>query len=415
MTPHMNLERARFLMRLYGLDALLLCSPENFYYSTGYASMIFELYRQAPLAMALFPAEEDVEPAIIAPEIDVEAIRRSSGVQSVYGIPLWWEVYDLAEISNNEEELKSWMAQVNPKEPPVQYDRRTICDLLATIMGDRKLSSGRVGLELDTIDANTFNLLQQANPKVEFIDSTALMYELRSIKTLAEIEDLRQACMLTEAGILAAIEDIGAGTTIDAIYDALHVGVRSAARDHDLTGALGPITGQPSLAAQGWPTQPDRIVGPGTTIKFDVQVCLSHQHSDLGRTFVFGAPTREQRYIYNGLASAHARMRNLLRPGTRICELYKAGRNALLEAGLGRHSNSRGHFGHSVGLDPKIEEPPFISAIEERNLAPGMVLALETPFYGAGLGVFQLEDLFLIASDGCEALNKLPRDLIQLG
>ena len=43
-----------------------------------------------------------------------------------------------------------------------------------------------------------------------------------------------------------------------------------------------------------------------------------------------------------------------------------------------------------------------------------MVLAVEAPFYGWGLGLFQLEDYLLITQDGSEVLDELPRELVQL-
>jgi Xaa-Pro aminopeptidase len=148
-------------------------------------------------------------------------------------------------------------------------------------------------------------------------------------------------------------------------------------------------------------------------VKFDVQVAVSHYYSDVGRTFVYGRQTDDQRWIYDGLRQAHEKMREKLLPGMPICEVYQAGRDALARAGLGRHE--RGHFGHSVGLDPRIEEPPFISRTETTPLEPGMVMALETPFYGLGVGVFQLEDMCLITEDGCEIWNRLPDELMQIG
>jgi Xaa-Pro aminopeptidase len=61
-----------------------------------------------------------------------------------------------------------------------------------------------------------------------------------------------------------------------------------------------------------------------------------------------------------------------------------------------------------------IEEPPFISAAEGRPLSPGMVLAVEAPFYCSGIGMFQIEDMCLITHDGHEVLNELPHELQQL-
>ena len=75
---------------------------------------------------------------------------------------------------------------------------------------------------------------------------------------------------------------------------------------------------------------------------------------------------------------------------------------------------TRGHLGHSVGIYPPCEQPPFICADDETELEPHMVMCLETPLYVGGLGAFQIEDMILITPDGHEVLTQLPRDMLEL-
>lgn len=71
----------------------------------------------------------------------------------------------------------------------------------------------------------------------------------------------------------------------------------------------------------------------------------------------------------------------------------------------------RGHFGHSIGLDSFHEEPPFLGADDTDVLETGMVLAVETPFYGGDLGPIMIEDLVHVTGSGVEYLTALPREL----
>ena len=43
-----------------------------------------------------------------------------------------------------------------------------------------------------------------------------------------------------------------------------------------------------------------------------------------------------------------------------------------------------------------------------------MVVALEAPFYGEGLGALMIEDQFLVTTAGAECVNSLPRTLRDL-
>ena len=412
MTGYIDVERARHLMSRSGLDALLLCTPEDFFYATGYRSMLFELYRHAPIALALLPYSENVEPAIIVPQMDVEGARKAAGIKDVRGYPVWAERYGLEALERTSAESAGLPGEAPSEsgEPlPEQYDREGICGLVAAVLRDRGLSRGTIGLELDFVDVNTFSYLTRANEGVVFVDSTSLMDELRCVKGAAEVEWLQKACALTEAGLVAGAASIDEGASEASIRQALSRGAWLAAERMGLANVLEVVGGQIEVGGPGGSIEGLVVKRTGAVVKFDVQVRVSGYHSDVGRTYVHGAALGVQRRVYEVLLEAHARARETLRPGTPVCDVYDVALQTIRSAGFGLYR--RGHFGHSVGLDPKIEEPPFISATEKRPLAPGMVLALETPFYLTGLGAFQLEDMCLITEHGAEILSALPREL----
>ena len=68
-------------------------------------------------------------------------------------------------------------------------------------------------------------------------------------------------------------------------------------------------------------------------------------------------------------------------------------------AGAEAASVSRGHVGHSIGLDDQVEEPPFIVP-DDAPFEPGMVMSLEVPYYANSLGGFNIEDMVLCHTNG---------------
>ena len=71
-------------------------------------------------------------------------------------------------------------------------------------------------------------------------------------------------------------------------------------------------------------------------------------------------------------------------------------------------------MGHSIGIGP-IEQPPYISAEEETELEPNMVICVECGAYVLGrFGAFQIEDMLLVTPGGHEVLTNLPREMIEL-
>jgi Xaa-Pro aminopeptidase len=80
----------------------------------------------------------------------------------------------------------------------------------------------------------------------------------------------------------------------------------------------------------------------------------------------------------------------------------------------GYPSYIRGQYGHSIGLEDFPEEPPYIAREERRPVQPGMVFAVETPYYGSDIGSIMIEDLWVVEDDGPRCLNALPHDLFVL-
>jgi Xaa-Pro dipeptidase len=407
MSGTLDRGRARELMQKAGMKALVICSPENFYYASGFSSMLLDLYRQAPLGLVVLPADEKIEPALIVPEAEVEAVKAQTGYSSVYSFPIWWEVYPLKEWGKSMPELLAEMGKA-PRIMDEQYDAGEIFSLLQKVLAKYGLDQGCIGIEQEFISAKMFALLEKHNPGVDFADSTALLYELRKVKSPREIENLQTACTVTESGLVASARAVEEGASIPELTFAFQSGVFEAVKKNGLMAAMGTIEGQPDMGMWGETTSKELRVRLGSTIKYDMQVSINRYHSDVGRTILYSEPFPEQQAVIFALMEAHQRMKEVLYPGHKICEIYQAARGAIERGGFPRHS--RGHFGHSVGLDPKIEEPPFISATNETLLEVGMVLAVETPFYFDGIGKFQFENMAVITPNGPVIMNQLPMD-----
>ena len=146
-------------------------------------------------------------------------------------------------------------------------------------------------------------------------------------------------------------------------------------------------------------------VGPGQTVKLDMQVDVNGYHSDVGRTYCL-QPTAEQVAIYDALRNALDAAIAAAVPGAPIRDIWQAGTTAMRNEGFTNYS--RGHLGHSVGLAHHYEEAPFISATETRRLAPGMVISIELPYYLVGIGSYQMERMAIVGESSVEVIDTLP-------
>ena len=399
--------RLRERLQASNIDAYLAYTPANIYYTIGFFSPLVNLsWRLMGTDMALIPADPTLAPALITSDFVAGPAKAATGLDDIRTYRMWVENRDIDVIAGPPR-AESQISR------PAQFDKAEIHRRLREALGERGLSSATIGTDLQYMYHDSLEWLQRTNPECRFADMTGALYEMRAIKYPQEIELHRNAARLFEAGINRAVADAREGHSARDIHYLYQAGALDAARADpnlgELQGAFGfTSVGAGARASFGGTSG----LANGDLVKFDCGVTVGGYYSDCGRTFVFGKASDEQRRVYEALQSAHAVARDMMRPGVVISEVFRAA--AAEVAAQGFPNYSRGHFGHSIGLDTFVEEPPFVSADEHAELQPGMVLCLETPYYSASLGSYQIEDMVLITENGCEFFNTLPYDLVEL-
>lgn len=389
------------------IDAYLAGTPANIYYTTGFFSPVVNLsFRLMGTDTALIPADPSLPPALLTSDFAAPAARAATSIEDIRAYRMWVENRDLDVITGPAG------AAARLSRPP-QWNPDEIDATLAAILSDRGLSAATIGIDLRYVYADTLFRLQRNHPECRFVDATGMMYGLRAVKQPQEIEKHRNAARLFEAGLRRAIADARPGQSAREIKYRYQAGALDAAMADPSLGELQSAFGFISAGAGAGSSFGGRAgLSPGDLIKFDCGVAVDGFYSDCGRTFAFGRASAEQRRVYDALAEAHAAARQRMRPGTPLAEIYHAA-DAVMQA-RGFPGYSRGHYGHSIGLDTFVEEPPFISATESSPLQPGMLLCLETPYYSAALGSYQIEDMILITETGAENFNTLSYELVEL-
>ena len=409
--------RVREELQRAGIDACLTTTPANIFYTTGFFSPVVNLsFRLMGTDIGLIPADQSLPPALMTSDFAAPAARASTTIEDIRTYRMWVENRDLDVIAGP----SGGEARISrpPQWNPVELD-----ETVTSMLEDRDLSAATIGIDLRYVYADHLFRLQRNNPECQFVDVTGLLYGLRAIKYPQEIEMHRSAARLFEAGLLRAVNEAREGQSAQEIKYHYQGGALDAAladpgllKGHggEFQTAYGFIS-----AGTGSSFGDDRAESPlakglhsGDLIKFDCGVSVSGFYSDCGRTFAYGKPSADQRRVHDTLAEAHAAAREVMRPGTPISAVYRAADDVMQTRGFPGYS--RGHYGHSIGLDTFVEEPPFISATEDSELQPGMLLCLETPYYSGSLGSYQIEDMILITQSGHENLNTLSYDLVEL-
>jgi Xaa-Pro aminopeptidase len=386
-----------------GLDAYIAYTPSNVFYTTGFQSFfLMEWWRMLGTVLAVIPADPARPPALVVSDFEAAQAREESGFEDVRPFRVWVELRDARDLADP--------SAASPGGRPAQYDVAEQDALLHSVLADRDLLGARIGTDLRYVLHDTVRRVAAFAPRLTWEDMTEDLYELRSVKYDFEIERLRRATELSEAGMSFAVRDLRPGLTAVDLRHRYQQGVLAAAMDDPRYAGY---SDQWVLPAVGPSTGTGPGIADGALIKFDCGVTVGGYRGDGGRTFAYRTVHPAARRLYDVLLGAHRAARSVIRPGVAAREVFQAAQRHIRAGGY--PSFTRGHYGHSVGIDTFHEEPPYLSADEERPLLPGMVLAVETPSYSSDTGAIMIEDLLLVTDDGHEVLHRLPYELTVVG
>ena len=263
------------------------------------------------------------------------------------------------------------------------------------------LVAGTIGLEYDAVAAVVSDI---CGPKKTNI--TPAIDELRRIKDPDELDSIRDAIRLTEAGYAAVRGRLEPGMTEYQVYSMFHEAlVRHAETSVDLRGDFA--CGTRAIRGGGPPTA--RRLAEGDLYILDIFPFFHGYHCDLTRTFVVGRPSPLQQEAWELVRQAHELTARVIRPGLTGREIYREVR-AHLDGFAPTCGSFWHHLGHGFGMNGW--EFPWLTPGSDHVIQEGETLAVEPAVYGECLnGGIRLEHDYLVSKDGITALDQFPLDL----
>ena len=229
----------------------------------------------------------------------------------------------------------------------------------------------------------------------------------RSIKDARELDLMRQASATNDRAMRWLAEQVHEGVTEREIAAGLLDCYRSmGAEDH----SFSPIVSFGANAADPHHEPDDTVVRCGDVVLFDVGCRQGGYCSDMTRSFFWQEVSEHQRAVYECVRAANEAAEVLVAPGVRFCDIDRAARSVIEDAGWGEFFTHR--LGHQIGLVD--HEPGDVSATHDEPVEPGMCFSIEPGIYlESDMGV-RIEDLVIVTEDGCEVINHYPHDLVVL-
>lgn len=267
-----------------------------------------------------------------------------------------------------------------------------------------KLNIQTLGLEGDYL---TYKQFIEISENLNNINSLPINIDkIREIKSVEEINKIRQACKIADKSYLDLLKVIKIGMSEKEVASKLNVlliengGDQLAFETIVLSGVNGALPhGKPS----------NKIIEFGDFITIDYGVKYKGYCSDTTRTFVMGEILNpEMKIIYEAVLKAHKTAATFIVENTLMCEADKSSRDVLENLGYGKYFSH--HLGHSIGIE--AHESPRLAQGVNKLIIANMVFTNEPGVYIDGLGGVRIEDTFIVTPSGYESLNKTSKELI---
>lgn len=266
--------------------------------------------------------------------------------------------------------------------------------LVAQIIRDRGIRSGRVGIE-ERARFFLFDGIRRAAPRLEFVNATPITAGCRMYKSPAELALMQKANDLTIVAYRATWVTMREGMTQGEFSGNCAAAFRNLGVQGGVFCSFGKYTAFPHGSST------PQTLAEGDVVLMDGGCSVEGYQSDITRTFVFGKPTQRQRDIWDldrksqdaGYAAAQI--------GAPCEAVDAASRKVIVDAGFGPGYKVPGlphRTGHGIGLDG--HEWTYIVRGNKTPIAPGLCFSIEPTVVIYGEFGMRLEDVAYITPQG---------------
>ena len=362
-----RLIQAQKIMHNYQLDGLLLTTPQNIRYFTGYDSQFWE----SPTRPWFVIVPLSGKPIAIVPEIGESEFKKT-----------WLD------------EIKTWPSP-RPEDEGVS--------LLKSNLENVKKTFGQIGLELGSEMALRMPISDFLKLKevvgTNLVDGSNAIWDMRMIKTNEELKKIKFVCSIASDAYNALPSTLSIGNTEREAVHKLKIDILNRGADS--------VPFMPGISGQGGVSQivcgpTDRILEDGDILFIDTGSTFDGYFCDFDRNYAFGRVASDVEKVYQILWQATEIGIKTAIPGATTNDIFNA-MNKVIQDG-GTIGNNVGRLGHGLGL--QLTEPPSHRLGEKTVIKENMVLTIEPAMEYAPGKMIVHEENIIIQQDGAELITK---------
>ncbi len=376
-----RVRKTKEMMDKAGMEMLLVMDPANMNYLTGYDGWSFYVHQGIVVAL---DAQE----------------------------PFWFG----REQDSNGARITSWLPDDLIHGYPDEYVQSRYTHTmrwLAGLLREKELDKKKFGLEMDGywFNARMYVTLSEELPGAVLLDGTNLVNWVKTVKSQAEIDYMRQAAMICERVMHIAIDEIDVGIWEKDV--AAKVTAAQIAGTDEFGGsspAIFPIMPSAERTSTAHLTfDPDRKYQKNDVVLLELSGARHRYHAPLSRTVYLGDPPVDLKKTADGVVKGLQETLTYIRPGVTAEEVEECWRNAIAHTGIVKPSR----VGYSYGLNyvPDWgEHTVSLRPGDKTILEPGMTLHFMPGIWLDTYG-FECSEPLLITENGCEKFIDFPQRL----
>ena len=359
--------RAQEIMHEYELDGILLTTPQNIRYFTGYDSQFWE----SPTRPWFVIVPLSGKPIAIVPEIGESEFKKT-----------WLD------------EIKTWPSP-RPEDEGVS--------LLKSNLENVKKTFGQIGLELGSEMALRMPISDFLKLKevvgTNLVDGSNAIWDMRMIKTNEELKKIKFVCSIASDAYNVLPSTLSIGNTEREAVHKLKIDILNRGADS--------VPFMPGISGQGGVSQivcgpTDRILDDGDILFIDTGSTFDGYFCDFDRNYAFGRVASDVEKVYQILWQATEIGIKTAIPGATTNDIFNA-MNKVIQDG-GTIGNNVGRLGHGLGL--QLTEPPSHRLGDKTVIKENMVLTIEPAMEYAPGKMIVHEENIIIQQDGAELITK---------
>jgi Xaa-Pro dipeptidase len=353
-----------------GIDLLLLSSPENVTYLTGYETIGYSSYLCLLLPLA-------AEPVMVVREMELDIARGTTWLQE--------------------------FRTVSDSEDSVALTKDAILSIAS--------AAATIGIEETApfLTVRRWRELTRALEGRQTVDGSGMVEHARRIKSTDEIRYIREACALVDLGMRAAVRVANTGSTENLVSAAAYEAMVGGGSDFL---ASDPIVTSGPRATIAHTTFGNRALQEGDPVLIELGACKRRYFGALMRTVAMSAPEEPFSELTRVVNEALDACIETIKPGVSSQTVDAACRDTIKSAGYGDYFRKRTGYSIGVAFAPDWGEGHVVSLRErdETLLEPGMVFHIPPAIRIPGRTVFGASETVVVTKEGHEILTQYPRD-----